>query len=172
MSNKEIVYEESMPVLQLIKHIEVPSQDIATVMDGIAEAMSEEKLKRAWRWSNQPKEFTASSTFAPEAWRQSFGRLPRRARDNVQGVLAADAAAKGIHSFTPIRKCIADSNWRQLFLFHDNHFCQNQTILLVDELRARLDTPRRTVNILYVLWYALASCDVARPAIISSTYFK
>ena len=47
MSNKEIVYEESMPVLQLIKHIEVPSHDIATVMDGIAEAMSEEKLKRA-----------------------------------------------------------------------------------------------------------------------------
>ena len=30
--------------------------------------------------------------------------------------------------FTP-GKCIADSKWRQLFLFHDNRFCHDQTIL-------------------------------------------
>ena len=37
--------EDDVPVLQLIGHIEMPSQNIATVMDGIAEAMSEEEEK-------------------------------------------------------------------------------------------------------------------------------
>ena len=70
-----------MQVLRLIGHIEVPSQDIATLMDGIAEAMSEEEIEEQCEdeATNQKREdFTASSTFAPVgciAWREDFGRL-------------------------------------------------------------------------------------------------
>ena len=35
---------------------------------------------------------------------------------------------EGDRGFPP-RKCIADSKWRQLFLFHDNRVCHDQTIL-------------------------------------------
>ena len=41
----EDVTIDSDPVIHVIGHMELPSQDIATVMDGIAEAMTEEEEK-------------------------------------------------------------------------------------------------------------------------------
>ena len=125
-TNENVVDEDDVPVLQLIEHIEMPSQNIATVMDGIAEAMSEEEEKDRHKYQD---------TNEYQSRHMDHLKLKRgdKAMDDYLG--GPEMMYKAYWPLMPLRrgfapgKCIPDSKWRQLFLYHDNRFCTNQTIL-------------------------------------------
>ena len=112
-------------MIHLIGHIELPSQDIATVMDGIAEAMTEEDEKK--KYSNNATEGN------PPHLRHLLLKRGEKALDDYPG--GPEMMYKAYWPLMPLKrgftpgKCIADSKWRQLFLYHDNRFSKNNTII-------------------------------------------
>ena len=94
-------------------------------MDGIAEAMTEEEDK------NQPEDQATNEYKSPHIKHLQLKRGEKALNDYLGG---PEMMYKAYWPLMPLRrgftpgKCIADSKWRQLFLFHDNRFCHNQTI--------------------------------------------
>ena len=120
------VTENSDPVIHLIGHIELPSLDIATVMDGITEAMTEEEEKE----KNTNK---ATEGNPPHLRHLLLNRAGEKALDDYLG--GPEMMYKTYwplmplkRGFTPGRR-IPDSKWHQLFLYHDNRFSSNNTII-------------------------------------------
>ena len=96
-------------------------------MDGIAEAMTEEEDK------NQPEDQATNEYKSPHIKHLQLKHAGEKALNDYLG--GPEMMYKAYWPLMPLRrgftprKCIADSKWRQLFLFHDNRFCHDQTIL-------------------------------------------
>ena len=109
----------------------ISSQYIATVMDGIAEAMTEEEDE------NRPEDQATTTNVNHRILNICSWSVARRLWMTIWADLRWCTTTRrtgrwcrceGDRGFPP-RKCIADSKWRQLFLFHDNRVCHDQTIL-------------------------------------------
>ena len=96
------------------------------MLDGIAEAMTKEEDK------TRPEDQATNEYKSPHIKHLQLKRGEKALNDHLG---RPEMMYKAYWPLMPLRrgftpgKCIADSKWRQLFLFHDNRFCHDQTIL-------------------------------------------